>query len=74
MAVALDGIEGGVGTEACLGGAVDVQVYGSKLDLFRIESQIPKYLNEKEQVVRTAYLSLLFQVTEKSNRNSVLSL
>lgn len=58
--MAVESGESGVGTEMCQGGAIDIQVYGSKLDLFRTESQIPKYLNEKEQVVRTAYLSLLF--------------
>lgn len=54
MAVAFQGSKSGVGIEACQEGAIDTQVYGSKLDLFRTESQIPKYLNEKEQVVRIA--------------------
>lgn len=64
MAVAFQGSKSGVGTEECQEGAIRTQVCGSKLDLFGTESQIPKYLSEKEQVVRIAYLSLLFQVTE----------
>lgn len=52
-----------MGTEAWQGGAIDIQMYGSQLDLFKIESRITKYFNEKEQVVRIAGLCLLILVT-----------
>lgn len=63
MAAAFQSSTNSIGTEAWQGGAIDIQMYGSQLDLFKIESRILKYFNEKEQVVRIADLCLLILVT-----------
>lgn len=53
VAVGFQGSTSSIGTEAWQEGAVDIQVYdSSKLNLFKIERQNPRYFNEKEQVVR----------------------
>lgn len=43
MALAFQGSTSSISTEVLLGGATDIQVCGGKLDLFSVDSQIPKY-------------------------------
>lgn len=43
MALAFQGSTSSISTKVLLGGATDIQVCGSKLDLLSIDTQIPKY-------------------------------